>query len=285
MRRSAITHREELGAPELIELLLHRKAPEYREEEQHPHLQHIGRQSPDEPADDAEAGEYTEDLAAIEFIASVHEYERRDDADGEIQCRQEQRHRVAEVADMLIDIRHKESVRAGSQVPERIDGAEHDDGLEARTMKDIAVAGFLDLYALGLQLFRTPVGFLPLRRLRHLQALIPYPGCDYDEMGKYDAVAQETEHRVQRYRGQEHDDRAEHPRNLRRAAVFRNSTKSKTGNSPEKILALKRIHQFVESFTTSLVIFEKAKACARRRQQNRSAIPYRTRICKCFIKP
>ena len=76
LRGSAIAYREQFGTPELIELLLHGKAPDNREEEQHPGLQHVARQRPDEPADDAEAGEDTIELFTVKFITEIHEDKR-----------------------------------------------------------------------------------------------------------------------------------------------------------------------------------------------------------------
>ena len=170
LRRRTIAHGEELGAPELVELLLHRETPDNREEEQHPHLEHNGRQCPAKPADDAETGEDTENLATVELVARVHEDERRDNADGEIQSREEQRHGIREVADMLIDVRHEEAVRGGSEVPERVDAAEHDDGLEARAAQDVGIARFADMDAFCFERFRTLLCFDPFRRFWHLEA-------------------------------------------------------------------------------------------------------------------
>ena len=93
-----IADREELRAPKLIELLLHRETPDNGEEEEHPHLHHVRRQGPNEPTDDTETGKNTKYLAAIKFITRIHKDERRQDADGKVQRRQEQRHGVRELA-------------------------------------------------------------------------------------------------------------------------------------------------------------------------------------------
>ena len=92
LRGSAIAYGEQFGTPELIELLLHGKAPDNREEEQHPGLQHFTGQCPDKPADNTQAGENRVNLTAIELIGRIHKDNRGDNADGEIQGRHAECH-------------------------------------------------------------------------------------------------------------------------------------------------------------------------------------------------
>lgn len=209
-----IADREELRAPKLIELLLHRETPDNGEEEEHPHLHHVRRQGPNEPTDDTETGKNAKYLAAIKFITRIHKDERRQDADGKVQRRQEQRHGVRELAEVFVNIRHEEPIRAGCEIPERINGTEHDHRFEAGTVKDIPIMDLTNFNAFCRKFLFTFVGFCPFRRFRHLQTLIPNPAGNDDQMGKDDTVAEKTEHRIERNGCQKDDNRAEHPSNL-----------------------------------------------------------------------
>ena len=121
---------------------------------------------------------------------------------------------------MLIDVGHEEPVRARSEVPHHVDRAAHDDRTERGAAQHVGIGRlFLD-DARCREFLRLLLGCLPLGRLGHLEALIPDPRSDDDEMGKDEAVAEEPEHLIHRNGGGEHHDRAEHPRDLRRAAVF-----------------------------------------------------------------
>ena len=122
---------------------------------------------------------------------------------------------------MLIDIRHEEAVRACGEVPHGIDAAAHDDGAQGCAAQDVGVGRLALCDALCGELLLALLCCRPLGRLGHLEPLVPDPCSDNDEMCKDEAVAEQPEHLVHRDGGGKHDDRAEHPRNLRRAAVFR----------------------------------------------------------------